>query len=89
MRNDPLSTQSMAFAVSIISLVKDLKLKKESILYAKTASAIAEAVVHSSHANAFSISLSSASTSARSVVTLVQKRTAVCVSLTFSHTEKL
>ncbi len=32
MRTDPLSTQSMDFAVSIISLVKELKLKKESII---------------------------------------------------------
>ena len=32
MRNDPLSTQSMDFAVSIINLVKELKLKKESIV---------------------------------------------------------
>ena len=32
MRSDPLSTQSMAFAVSIINLVKELKLKKESII---------------------------------------------------------
>ena len=32
MRNDPLSTQSMAFAVSIINLVKELKQKKESII---------------------------------------------------------
>ncbi|MBQ8314027.1 MAG: four helix bundle protein [Clostridia bacterium] len=32
MRNDPLSTQSMDFAVSIIGLVKELKQKKESIV---------------------------------------------------------
>ena len=32
MRSDPLSTQSMAFAVSIINLVKELKQKKESII---------------------------------------------------------
>ena len=32
MRNDPLSVQSMDFAVSIINLVKDLKLKHESII---------------------------------------------------------
>ena len=32
MRSDPLSTQSMAFAVSIITLVKELKQKKESII---------------------------------------------------------
>jgi len=32
MRNDPLSVQSMAFAVSIINLVKDLKAKHESII---------------------------------------------------------
>lgn len=32
MHNDPLSTQSMDFAVSIINLVKELKLKKESIV---------------------------------------------------------
>ncbi len=32
MRSDPLSTQSLDFAVSIINLVKDLKLKKESII---------------------------------------------------------
>ena len=33
MRNDALSTQSMDFAVSIIKLVKDLKAKRESIIY--------------------------------------------------------
>ncbi len=32
MRNDPLSVQSMEFAVSIINLVKDLKLKHESVI---------------------------------------------------------
>lgn len=32
MRSDPLSAQSMAFAVSIISLVKELKSKRESII---------------------------------------------------------
>lgn len=32
MRNDPLSVQSMTFAVSIINLVKDLKAKHESII---------------------------------------------------------
>ena len=32
MRNDPLSTQSMDFAVSIITLVKQLKEKRESII---------------------------------------------------------
>ena len=32
MRNDPLSTQSMDFAVSIINLVKELKQKKESVI---------------------------------------------------------
>ena len=32
MRNDPLSSQSMDFAVSIIDLVKQLKLQKESII---------------------------------------------------------
>ena len=32
MRSDPLSTQSMDFAVSIINLVKELKQKKESII---------------------------------------------------------
>ena len=32
MRNDPLSVQSMDFAVSIINLVKDLKLKHESVI---------------------------------------------------------
>lgn len=32
MRSDPLSTQSLDFAVSIINLVKDLKIKKESII---------------------------------------------------------
>ena len=32
MRNDPLSIQSMDFAVSIIELVKQLKAQKESIL---------------------------------------------------------
>jgi four helix bundle protein len=32
MRNDKLSIQSMDFAVSIINLVKELKLKKENIM---------------------------------------------------------
>ena len=32
MRTDPLSTQSMDFAVSIINLVKELKQQKESII---------------------------------------------------------
>lgn len=32
MRNDPLSTQSMDFAVSIIKLVKDLKDKHETVI---------------------------------------------------------
>ena len=32
MRNDKLSVQSMDFAVSIINLVKELKLKKENII---------------------------------------------------------
>ena len=32
MRNDQLSVQSMDFAVSIINLVKDLKLKHESVI---------------------------------------------------------
>lgn len=32
MRNDKLSVQSMDFAVAIINLVKELKLKKESII---------------------------------------------------------
>ena len=32
MRNDPLSIQSMDFAVSIINLVKDLKSRRESII---------------------------------------------------------
>lgn len=32
MRNDPLSVQSMEFAVSIVQLVRDLKQKKESII---------------------------------------------------------
>lgn len=32
MRDDKLSVQSMDFAVEIINLVKDLKLKKESII---------------------------------------------------------
>ena len=32
MRSDPLSIQSMDFAVSIINLVKELKQKKESII---------------------------------------------------------
>ena len=32
MRNDPLSVQSMSFAVSIIDLVKQLKAQKESII---------------------------------------------------------
>ena len=32
MRNDPLSVQSMDFAVSIIQLVQDLKQKRESII---------------------------------------------------------
>ena len=32
MRNDPLSVQSMAFAVSIINLVKSLKAKHETII---------------------------------------------------------
>ena len=32
MRNDELSIQSMSFAVSIISLVKDLKSKHETIV---------------------------------------------------------
>ncbi|MBQ7868479.1 MAG: four helix bundle protein [Clostridia bacterium] len=32
MRNDPLSVQSMDFAVSIITLVKDLKSRRESII---------------------------------------------------------
>ena len=32
MRNDQLSDQSMDFAVSIINLVKDLKLKHESVI---------------------------------------------------------
>ena len=32
MRNDPLSTQSKAFAVSIINLVKDLKSKHETVI---------------------------------------------------------
>ena len=32
MRDDKLSVQSMDFAVSIINLVKELKLKKESII---------------------------------------------------------
>ena len=32
MRSDPLSVQSMDFAVSIIKLVKELKFKKESII---------------------------------------------------------
>jgi four helix bundle protein len=32
MRNDKLSIQSMDFAVSIINLVKELKLKKENII---------------------------------------------------------
>ena len=32
MRTDPLSTQSMDFAVSIINLVKELKQRKESII---------------------------------------------------------
>ncbi len=32
MRDDKLSIQSMNFAVSIINLVKELKLKKESII---------------------------------------------------------
>ncbi len=33
MRDDKLSVQSMNFAVSIINLVKELKLKKESIIF--------------------------------------------------------
>ena len=32
MRNDQLSVQSMDFAVSVINLVKDLKLKHESVI---------------------------------------------------------
>ena len=32
MRNDPLSIQSKAFAVSIINLVKDLKSKHETVI---------------------------------------------------------
>lgn len=32
MRNDQLSVQSMDFAVSIVNLVKDLKLKHESVI---------------------------------------------------------
>ena len=32
MRNDKLSVQSMDFAVSIINLIKELKLKKENII---------------------------------------------------------
>lgn len=32
MRDDKLSVQSMDFAVSIINLVKELKLKKENII---------------------------------------------------------
>ena len=32
MRNDPLSVQSMDFAVSVINLVKDLKAKHESVI---------------------------------------------------------
>ena len=32
MRNDKLSVQSMDFAISIINLVKELKLKKENII---------------------------------------------------------
>ena len=32
MRNDPLSVQSMDFAVSVINLVKDLKAKHETVI---------------------------------------------------------
>ena len=32
MRNDPLSTQSMDFSVSVINLVKELKQQKETII---------------------------------------------------------
>ena len=33
MRNDKLSVQSMDFSVAIINLVKELKIKKESIIF--------------------------------------------------------
>ena len=32
MRNDKLSVQSMDFSVAVIQLVKELKLKKESVI---------------------------------------------------------